>query len=162
MVAHDNSLWDTLKTTESQLKQLIHTRESMALASNKEETSISIQSQKPQAVLRFRLHWKADRLLWEWMLEGGLITHQECLTTVEQTWTMLFCWSEWSMEPGKSRILGELLGERRDLSDWLLETLVVFALLLPFIRIDFISYLFLKDYLGLVLDIGLGFICFAF
>jgi hypothetical protein len=46
------------------------------------------------------------------------------------------------MELGKSRILGELLGERRDLSGWLLETLVVFAVLLPFIHIDFISYLF--------------------
>lgn len=154
MAAHDNSLWDTLKTTELQLKQLILTRESMAHASSKEETSISIQSQKLQAVLEFRLHWKEDRLLWEWMLEGGLITHQECSTTVEQTWTMLFCWSEWSMEPGKSRILGELLGERKDLSGWLLETPVVFALLLLSIHIDLISHLFWKTLFYLVLAIG--------
>jgi hypothetical protein len=46
------------------------------------------------------------------------------------------------MEPGKSRILGELLGERKDLSGWLLETPVVFALLLLSIHIDLISHLF--------------------
>jgi hypothetical protein len=61
------------------------------------------------------------------------------------------------MELGKSRILGELLGERRDLSGWLLETPVVFAVLLPFIRIDFISYLFLKAFFCLVLAIDIGF-----
>ena len=70
------------------------------------------------------------------MLATGADILQECSATVENPSTMLFCLWESSVTIGKLKIHGEHPGEKKDLSDWPMVTLAVFALLNQFIQND--------------------------
>ena len=68
-------------------------------------------------------------------------TTTEPVALAPQTLTTLcFWWVLW-VEPGRSRIPGEQVGERLDLSDWLEEIPAVFAHMLEFILNDSIPSL---------------------
>lgn len=70
------------------------------------------------------------------MLLTGADTLPEFSTTALAALTTLFCWSVLLEETGRSRTLGELLGEKMDSLDLHLETLVVFVNMPEFILND--------------------------
>lgn len=70
------------------------------------------------------------------MQATGVDMEVEYSQTALLTLTMPFFWLEFSMETGKSRTLGELVGDNPDLLDLVLETLVEFVHMPVFILND--------------------------
>jgi hypothetical protein len=126
------------------VKPLILTKVSMEHASSREESSILMQLQRFRGARRFRPLCKEDRLRLELMQEDGRITRQVCSVTAEPTSITLFCLSELSIVPGKSRTLGALLGAKRVSSDLSPETPAVFAFLPPFTHTNPLNKSFFK------------------
>lgn len=123
---------------ESQLKQITHTKELHKVAKNKEAHSKSILSQKPVDAQAFKMLLREDQWPSLSMLEDGLTTHLVFSVIVEKTSITQFCWLVSSMEPGKSRIHGEVHGVKKDLSDLPQVTLAVFVKKQACILTDFI------------------------
>ena len=65
--------------------------------------------------------------LWQSMQQIGRATHLVCLATAPNLSTMQCCWLVVCQGTGRSRTRGVLVGVKRDLWGWNLETLVGFA-----------------------------------
>lgn len=116
-----------LKTMVLQHNQLIHTLLKQEHAKQKVDHSRLLQFRLLRDAQDFKQQLLQDQLVFQLMLQIGANTALVFSVDVELILTMILCLSESPILIGKLRTLGVLDGEKKVLSDLLLEILVVFV-----------------------------------
>jgi hypothetical protein len=110
------------------LNPLIHTLPRMVHAILTEVISKLQVFNQPRDALESKMLFKQDQLEFQQMLPTGADTAQVFSITAEQILTTTSSSLEYLTLIGKLKTLGQPHGERKDLLDWLQETLVVSVL----------------------------------
>ena len=126
----------TLKLTVSPLKVLTPMLLKIKPAKLKEDLSKLLDTQATVDATDWPVESTLTLFQLLLMLPTGVLTSLESSITARPALTTQYCWLVSSVDPGKSRTLGELDGERLDTSDLLEETLAVSAPTLVSILVD--------------------------
>lgn len=118
------NLW---KTVEFVSNKIILTKELFRLVKIARILSKSQDTARLMDAMNWLMPLHTNLFLWQLMPQTGLCIRVECLATAQIDLITLVYWLAYWMEFGKSRIHGEHLGVKVDISDWLQETLVEYA-----------------------------------